>query len=99
MKKTRYRVSLRLTALLSALIVLLTLLPIHAADGNGINVNLGNAACRKGEAVVIPVSVENNPGISALGMSLVYDDTKLEFLDVGYADFSAASRWERRYCG
>ena len=87
MKKTRYRVSLRLTALLSALIVLLTLLPIHAADGNGMNVNLGNAACRKGEAVVIPVSVENNPGISALGMSLVYDDTKLEFLDVGYADF------------
>lgn len=36
---------------------------------------------------MIPVSVENNPGISALGMSLVYDDTKLEFLDVGYADF------------
>lgn len=32
MKKTRYRVSLRLTALLSALIMLLALLPVYAAD-------------------------------------------------------------------
>lgn len=43
MKKTRYRVSLRLTALLSALIMLLALLPVYAADGSGLTVTLGDA--------------------------------------------------------
>ena len=77
MKKTRYRVSLRLTALLSALIMLLALLPVYAADGSGLTVTLGDASARAGETVIIPVTVTNNPGIAALRASLVYDDTSL----------------------
>ena len=90
MKKTRYRVSLRLTALLSALIMLLALLPVYAADGSGLTVTLGDASARAGETVIIPVTVTNNPGIAALRASLVYDDTSLEFMGASVSELGGS---------
>ena len=90
MKKTRYRVSLRLTALLSALIMLLALLPVYAADSSGLTVTLGDASARAGETVIIPVTVTNNPGIAALRASLVYDDTSLEFMGASVSELGGS---------
>lgn len=86
MKCIKRIISVRLSALAVAVLMLLSLLPVYASEGGTVDIILGGTACRMGETVVIPVTVENNPGFTALTASLVYDETKLEFISASTLD-------------
>ena len=48
---------------------------------------VGTAAAKAGETIVIPVSIENNPGIISLKLAVAYDSSVLELVSAEAGDF------------
>lgn len=49
--------------------------------------SVGSAKAKPGDTIVIPVSVENNPGIISLKLSVAYDSAVLELVSAESGDF------------
>ena len=54
--------------------------------------SVGSAEAKLGDTIVIPVSVENNPGIVSLKLAVSYDSAVLELASVEVGDFVVAEQ-------
>ena len=54
--------------------------------------SVGTGAAKPGDTIVIPVSVENNPGIISLKLAVSYDASVLELVSVEAGDFVVAEQ-------
>ena len=69
----------RLSALVLALVVLLSISAVSLA-AEGLSVSLGQGSGKAGETVTLPISLNNNPGISGMSLTLSYDHAVLSFV-------------------
>lgn len=53
---------------------------------------VGSAEAKPGDTIVIPVSIEKNPGIVSLKLAVTYDATVLELVEAAAGDFVVAEQ-------
>ena len=71
--------ALKILVLLMISILLFSSFSIVYADGNECTVTVGRTSGTAGDLVYVPVSIENNPGIAAITISVTYDSKALDF--------------------
>lgn len=78
---SRCRTTLRLRCLCLALLLVFSILGVTPVAATGVTqVIFGNALAKIGEEVIVPVSVENNPGFATFRFRIVYNTSDLEFV-------------------
>ncbi|MCR5484006.1 MAG: hypothetical protein K6F09_00270 [Clostridiales bacterium] len=70
----------RLTALLTALILIISSSVIYTSAETGGLLSAENVSGKAGETVAVPIILSDNPGIIAIRLSVKYDNTKLKLL-------------------
>lgn len=68
----------KIIVLLLCFSIFFSALPV-TAETTDPTIVVGSAECQVGETVEIPVSLQNNPGIFALSVKVVYDASKLKY--------------------
>lgn len=80
-------------SLLLCVLMLCGMLSVSAAAEGTLNLKFSNTTAKAGEAVEVLLSAENNPGISAIGAELTFDESVLSLVSAtakapGTFDFS-----------
>ncbi len=69
------------TSVLIIAIVLISQFMVSAVETAATTIKIGTATANIGDTVYVPISIENNPGVSGITATITYDSSALEFLE------------------